>query len=264
MSVPAVSNISVYPIKSCAGIALSHAWVNDIGLSFDRRFVVSDDKGRFITGRTETSLCLVQVHLTDAGLVLTAPEMPPLRIEYAQLSSDTQDVTVWQDRIQAQRCHESADHWFSQYLRRPCHLLFFGVQSSRTVAECDTPLAFADSHPLLLISQGSLDDLNRRLPHAVSMSHFRPNIVVKNCEPFAEDQWRHIRVGDVAFELSGPCSRCIFTTVDPKTGCKHPQQEPLATLKGYRRSVTGSVLFGQNVIPLNAGPITLGDEVVVV
>ncbi|WP_448550792.1 MOSC N-terminal beta barrel domain-containing protein [Thalassotalea montiporae] len=256
-----LQEISVYPIKSTAGIQLSSSWVDPIGLPYDRRFVICDQNGQFITARTQPKLCLVQANLTPDGLMLTAPDMPLLAVRYSQCLDEYQHVTVWGDTILGQRSHESVDHWFSQFLGQPCHLLFFGEQSNRQVKNTTNPVAFADGYPLLLISQASLDDLNSRLKQPISMRQFRPNIVVQDCEPFAEDTWRHIRIGEVEFELTKPCTRCVFTTVDPDTGEKHGQLEPLATLKSYRQIAKGDVLFGQNLIPLNQGQIRFGDQV---
>ncbi|MFD2167527.1 MOSC N-terminal beta barrel domain-containing protein [Thalassotalea euphylliae] len=256
-----LEQISVYPIKSSAGIDLSSSWVDNIGLPFDRRFVVCDSKGQFITARTLPKMCLIQANLTHDGLVLTAPDMPLLHVQYQQCLDEYQHVTVWNDTILGQRCHEAVDHWFSQYIGQPVRLLYFGEQSTRHVKNSSNPVAFADGYPLLLISQGSLDELNRRLKHNVTMKHFRPNLVVSGCEPFAEDGWKHIRIGEVEFELTKPCSRCIFTTVEPTTAEKHPQMEPLSTLKSFRQVESGDVMFGQNIIPLNKGQVKQGDQV---
>ncbi len=265
-----LSQISIYPIKSTASIELSSSWVDDLGLSFDRRFILTDDKCQFITARTEPKLCLIQANLTATGLILTAPDMPKLIINYAQFSDLYQTVFVWKDHINAQQGNSEHHQWFSRYLNRPCQLLHFGELSKRNVPETSSrsnQLAFADGYPLLLISQASLDDLNKRSSLPVTMSQFRPNIVIDNCEAFAEDTWSHIRIGEVEFELRKPCSRCIFTTINPETGEKHLQQEPITTLKKYRQAadgdLRGEILFGQNLIPLNQGQIKVTDKVTV-
>ncbi|MFQ3194340.1 MAG: hypothetical protein ACI9N3_001158 [Colwellia sp.] len=267
MQLPSLQSLHIYPIKSAAGIALSNSWVDDFGLSFDRRFVLTDPSGLFITARTEPTLCLIKVNLSEQGLILTAPDMPALHISYHMLSKVYKDISVWDDGIKAQYGHKNYDLWFSQYLNKPCQLLYFGEQSQRYVRNSHKQVAFADGYPLLLLSQASLDDLNRKmslqLNQSVSMSQFRPNLVVDHCDAFAEDTWQHIRIGEVEFEISKPCSRCIFTTVNPKNAEKHPQQEPLTTLKNYRQVASGDVMFGQNLIALNQGSIKQGDEIVI-
>nr|WP_252729232.1 MOSC domain-containing protein [Aliiglaciecola lipolytica] len=142
-------------------------------------------------------------------------------------------------------------------------MVFFGEQSKRRVKNSDSEVSFADGYPFLVISQQSLNDLNSRLATPVTMSQFRPNLVIDNCAPFEEDNWKKIRIGEVEFEIMKSCSRCIFTTVDPITGEKNPQLEPLSTLQKYRKDKKGDVLFGQNLIALNSGNLSLNDEVVV-
>jgi uncharacterized protein YcbX/ferredoxin len=266
-----LSQISVYPLKSSAGIQLSNSWVDELGLSFDRRFVLTDDKYQFITARSEPKLCLIQANITATGLVLTAPDMPKLVINYQQLSNSYQTVSVWDDSINAQQGNHEHYQWFSRYLNRPCQLLHFGKLSERTIPKTSNrihQIAFADGYPLLLISQASLNDLNKRCPTAITMNQFRPNLVIDNCEAFEEDTWQHIRIGEVEFELTKPCTRCIFTNINPKTAREHVNQEPITTLKTYRQAaegeLKGEVLFGQNLVPLNQGQIKLTDTVTII
>ncbi|MEW6991793.1 YcbX family protein [Colwelliaceae bacterium 6441] len=265
MTSPFVQSLHIYPIKSTAGISLSTTWVDDFGLSFDRRFVLADLNGQFITARTQPNLCLIQSHLTPEGLVLTAPNMPVLEVKFANFSEQYHQVTVWQDTINSLYCHQMYDKWFSQYLNLPCQLHYFAEKSSRKVTNSERQVGFADGYPLLLISQASLDDLNHRInAHTVSMAQFRPNIVVNNTDAFAEDNWQFIKIGEVEFEISKPCSRCIFTTIDPNCAHKHLEQEPLTTLKKYRQVASGDVMFGQNLIALNQGQIKQGDNVTII
>ena len=259
-----LQNINIYPIKSSAGIELSSSWVEEHGLAFDRRFVVADLSGTFFTARTEPSLCLIQANLTASGLVLTAPDMPALIINYQQLTQNYVSVKVWNDTIDGQQASTDINQWFSEYLEKPCQLLFFGSQSKRFVKNKNTQVGFADGYPLLLISQASLEHLNSHYQTStptISMAQFRPNLVVNNCEAFAEDTWQHIRIGEVEFEITKPCTRCIFTTINPQTGEKHPQQEPLKTLMNYRQIDGGDVIFGQNLVALNQGQIKQGDQI---
>lgn len=271
MTSPIVQSLHIYPIKSTSGIALSHSWVDDFGLSFDRRFVVTDLDGQFITARTQPKLCLIQCYLTPDGLLLTAPNMPELEIVFANFSEQYHQVTVWNDQINALYCHQLYDKWFSQYLNLPCQLHFFAEKSSRQVKNKENQVGFADGYPLLLISQASLNDLNKRIAQRngdstntnVSMTQFRPNIVVNDTQAFDEDSWQRIKIGEVEFELTKPCSRCVFTTINPENAEKHPEQEPLSTLKTYRQVAKGDVMFGQNLIPLNKGQVKQGDKVTI-
>ena len=263
MSTINLAQINIYPIKSSAGIQLSTSWVDEYGLSSDRRFVITDNKGQFISARTEPKLCLIQANITATGLMLTAPNMPVLSINYRTFSQSYQNVSVWKDTISAQHCQANYDFWFSDYLNKPCQLLYFGDESKRLVKNKTSQVAFADGYPLLLISENSLADLNQRSGISFEMSRFRPNVVVAGCQAFAEDTWQRIRIGEVEFELTKPCSRCILTTVDPLTGEKHPNLEPLKSLKSYRKIASGDVMFGQNLVPLNQGQIKANDPIIV-
>jgi len=258
-----LQTISIYPIKSSSGIQLSSSWVEELGLAFDRRFVVASPTGEMFTARTEPRLCLIQSNLTANGINITAPGMPALLIEYAKLSDEYQQVTVWDSTIHSQKGAEQYNQWFTRYLGKPAQLLFFGENSERFVKNKNSQVGFADGYPLLLISQQSLADLNQKLSasNVVSMTQFRPNIVVDGCASFDEDTWKHIRIGEVEFEITTPCSRCIFTTINPETAEQHSQQEPLKTLMNYRQVESGDVMFGQNLVPLNQGQIKMGDKV---
>ncbi len=262
----ALQSISVYPIKSSSGIHLSNSWVEELGLSFDRRFIVANANGEMFTARTEPRLCLIQANLTSTGINITAPGMPILSIEYAKFSSEYQSVTVWKSDIKGQIAAEHYNQWFSRYLEQPCQLLFFGENSERYVKNKNSQVGFADGYPILLISQQSLAQLNQKLGanNRVTMSQFRPNLVVDGCDGFAEDTWKHIRIGEVEFEVTSPCSRCIFTTINPETAETNKLQEPLTTLKTFRQVEDGDVMFGQNLVPLNQGQIKLGDKVEVI
>lgn len=260
-----LAQISIYPIKSTRAINLSDAWVEEKGLSFDRRFVLVKPDGQFITARTHRKLLFIQSTLTPYGINVVAPDMPALHIHYSNFEAEYQSIQIWNDSIEAQICSQLYDNWFSDFLGEPCRLVFCGDQSYRNVSRRTSQVSFADGYPLLIISQASLSDLNKRLNQqdmpSVAMSHFRPNIVVNNTKAFAEDGWKHIRIGEVEFEVVKPCTRCVLTTVDPNTAVESPYKEPLKTLGQYRRDEKGEVNFGQNLVALNQGKISLGDTV---
>ncbi|WP_299195667.1 MOSC domain-containing protein [uncultured Amphritea sp.] len=257
-----LSQISVYPIKSTAAIDLSRSAVTSMGLAFDRQFVLCDANGKFITARTRPQLLTVHTALLHNGMMISARDAAPLTLVYADFSSRYDNISIWKDSISALYCGEQAEQWFSQYLQQPCKLYFFGSQSSRPVShKPDNQVAFADGYPLLLISEASLADLNQRCKSTVRMEQMRPNLVVKNCDAYAEDSWKRIKIGEVEFEVVKPCGRCILTTTDPLTLQRNPDREPLSVLKRYRRGRDGEAHFGQNLIPLNQGIISLNDPV---
>ncbi|MDO6562189.1 MOSC domain-containing protein [Amphritea sp. 1_MG-2023] len=259
---PSLSAITVYPIKSTAPVSLSRSSVTATGLAFDRQLVLCNEQGKFLTARTHPQLLTVKTALLPGGLMISAPGVEPLTLEYAALSQQYDEINVWHDQIRARYCGESAQRWFEALMQQPCKLYLFGEQSERAVS--DKPahqVAFADGYPLLLISQASLDDLNQRCQSTVLMQQMRPNLVIEHCEAYAEDSWKRIRVGEVEFEIVKPCGRCILTTTDPTTLQRNPDREPLSVLKKYRKGRDGEAHFGQNLIALNHGIISLDDPI---
>ena len=254
-----LSDIYIYPIKSVKAISQPAAQVEEKGLSFDRRYMLVDLEGGFITGRTQPKLTQVDVQFSQKKLQLSAPGMPQLAVDPSLFSAETLTSQIWLDKVNAVHCHQDYDNWFSEYLQQPCQLVFFAEHSLRKVKNRETRVAFADGYPLLLINQASVDLLNGKLDKPVTPLHFRPNIVIKGDIAFAEDSWSRIKIGEVEFEVSKPCSRCLFTNVDPQTGIAE-QNEPLATLAKFRYH-NGEIDFGQNLIPLNSGLIRAGDKV---
>jgi len=256
---PILSDLHIYPVKSTAGLRLERTFVEQAGIAFDRRFVVADGQGHFLTARKYPSLLRVQATPTSDGLILGAAGQANIRLRYSEFSQDYRQVRIWEDEVQGQPCSPAADRWLSDYLGVECQLLYFGPASSRfTALSPEAPVAFADGYPLLLISQGSLDDLAERTPAQIRMSQFRPNLVITGCEPYAEDHWKRIRIGSLELALVKPCSRCVMVNLDPDSAERHPQQEPLRTLATYRRGDKGQVYFGQNLVPLNDAVLEVG------
>jgi uncharacterized protein YcbX len=260
-----VTEINIYPIKSTRRIALPQSEVLPRGLPWDRRWMLVDAEGRFITARQHPTLALVQTDVEDDMLRVSVAGRKMLRLTLQPPDGRIVHVTVWKDRCDAVLAGAEADAWFSDYLGLTCRLVQMSDELVRGVnpdyGQAGDEVSFADGFPLLLISEASLNDLNSRLQTPVSMRRFRPNLVVDGERAYQEDQWRRIRVGDVEFEGVKNCSRCVFTTIDPDTGVKHPDKEPLRTLGSYRRKPQGGVYFGQNLIPRSGGVIHVGDKV---
>ena len=262
MSDVSLSSIHVYPLKSTAGITLDRSYVDLSGLSFDRRFILSDLDGDFISARKHPQLLHFRTALLPDGLHIVAPDGDSITVHIPELFQNYRQVNVWGTEINAQLCGMQFDEWFSNKLDIACQLLYFGDQSERgTPRFPDKPVAFADGYPLLLISEASLADLSDRAGIQFDMRQFRPNIVVNGCDPFAEDGWSSIKIGEVIFDVVKPCTRCVMTTYNPDTLERFAKSEPLKTLATYRRNDKGEVDFGQNIIPRNEGIIQLGDKV---
>ncbi len=260
-----LTEINIYPIKSTRRIALEESEVLARGLPWDRRWMLVDVEGRFITARKYPSLAAVQTRLDDAALHVGAQGCPELVLPLRAMPREAVTVSVWRDQCEAVPAGDEADAWFSDYLGVECRLVRMTDELVRGVdpdfGRPGDEVSFADGFPMLLISEASLRDLNSRLEQPVSMRRFRPNLVVDGEAPYAEDGWRRIRIGEVEFEGVKNCSRCVFTTVDPDRGVRDPSGEPLRTLGRYRRRPEGGVYFGQNLIPRSGGVLRLGDPV---
>lgn len=258
-----------YPLKSCAGETLERAQVHEEGLAGDRRFMLARPDGRFTTARTHPWLELMQVQVGAGAVVLRFPGHPDLELARSDFGLAPFATVVWGDRFEALTTTREADAWCSVVLGEPAHLLCIGERSPRYRPSIEQRVGFADGYPLLLIGEGSLADLNGRLaesqagpqtkPHV--MAQFRPNLVVAGSDPFAEDGWQRLRIGEVELGVAEPCARCAMITVDPATGTFLPGKEPLKTLATYRRGDKGKVLFGQNLVVLKEGSLKVGDEV---
>ncbi len=261
---PVLSRLFIHPLKSTRGLSLRQATVEPLGLVHDRRWMLVRPEGTFITGRELPSLVLVSAEPFAEGLRVSAPGMPALEVPIPPAQSPRLEVTIWGDRCSAARAAPETERWFSHYLGEPVFLVYVDGRMERPVdpryAAPEDRVGFADGFPLLLLSQASLEALNRRLPRPVTVEHFRPNLVVEGCEPFAEDTWKRLRVGEVELEVVKPCARCVFTTVDPATGQKAGDGEPLRTLATFRRTGT-KVLFGQNIMVRRLGVLHVGDAV---
>ena len=264
MTVIEVSGLFVYPVKSCAGIALDEARVTTTGFDYDRRWMVVGDDGRFLSQRQHPALARVRVRLNGEFLQLDAPNVAQLEIPLEETTGPTRRVTVWKDECAAIDEGQSAAEFFSSFLQVGARLVRLADENSRplgtSTAQPGDRVSFADAYPFLLLSEASLDGLNRRLSLPLPMDRFRPNIVVRGCPAHAEDGWSSVRIGDVDFRVVKPCARCVVTTTNQETGERGP--EPLRTLSTYRL-FDGEVNFGQNLIHVGRGTVRLGAQVVV-
>ncbi|MEF3019897.1 hybrid-cluster NAD(P)-dependent oxidoreductase [Vibrio mimicus] len=261
MSTGHLSQINVFPVKSLGGIALSSAWVEKQGLTFDRRFMLALSDGSMVTARKFPQMVLIKTALRHDGVLFSAQGHPSLTIRYADFKLQPVPAQVWADNFTAYTTTDEADDWFSTVLGIRVELLYSGEQSNRVREKVGHNVSFADGYPMLVISQASLDELNRRSPEFHSMDQFRTNLVVSGTEPFDEDSWKRIRIGEVEFEAVKPCERCILTTVEVKKGAFRPTKEPLRTLSQFRANERGGVFFGQNLVAKNEGMIRAGDPI---
>lgn len=271
-----LSELNIYPIKSTRGAAVGSVDLTPRGLLGDRRWMLVDESGNFLTQRQYSVLSLIDVEFTETHLLVRVVDVERLaEYSYASLSAlaelnvtinsagELQRVHIWADKVDAFDCGAEAAQWFSDLLGQSVRLVYQADQHLRAVdpvyGKENDVVSFADGFPLLLISEASLQCLNEKLKNKVLMNRFRPNIVISGCEPHAEDTWKKLRINNIVMDVVKPCSRCVIPSIDPTTGQK--DSEILRVLTQYRRGEDGKIYFGQNLIHQSSGCLTVGDLV---
>ncbi len=265
-----VSGLFLYPVKSLRGLAVDSAAVDALGFVGDRRFMVVDGHGQFLTQRTIPRMALIETALTAHELILRTPQTGSCAVPLqASAPARIIPVRVWKsDGLLAEDCGEEVAAWLSDFLRGPSRLVRIGEKFTRPIlkpgkAQPGDIVNFADGYPFLVIGEASLADLNARLAAPLPMNRFRPSIVVTGSEAFAEDTWTRFQAGGITFRTAGPCARCVVTTTDQLTAERG--KEPLRTLATYRRDTEDptDVNFGQNLIhETKSGSLRVGDPVI--
>lgn len=262
-----LSEIWIYPVKSLGGIALKEAKVTHRGLENDRRWMLVDEHGIFITQRECPELALFQTEIDADFLKIThkGNQSETLKISLADEDSKPKNkvsVMVWEDEVEVNEVSIAVNDWFTEKLGFVAKLLYMPEESQRKVdpnyaVNVANITSFSDGFPYLIIGQASLNDLNSRLEIPLSMKRFRPNFVFTGGEAYEEETWYKFTIGSLDFYGVKPSGRCVITTVNPEAG-KFAGKEPLYTLSKYRK-VDNKVLFGQNVIAKELGNIAVGD-----
>jgi hypothetical protein len=267
-----VSSLHIYPVKALRGLSAEAVDVEPRGIAGDRRRMIVDDEGIFITQREVPALATLTVEEDGHGPLLRGPT-GMLRL-HPPRGRHRRRVRVWNDVVEAMSGDPETDARLSDWVGQPVALVHMDEKAHRPVDpawHAGAETSFADGFPLLVVGTASLQALNTRMSErgavAVPMARFRPNLVVETDEPFVEDRWARIAVGDVELDFVKPCARCVVTTTDQVTGRVAEDKEPLATLATFRRSrdrrVPG-VLFGWNAVPRGGGGMRVGQPVEVV
>jgi len=257
-----IQNLYLYPIKSLGGISVQEAQVEERGFKYDRRWMLVDQSGEFLTQRQHPQLALLQVALSESELSVFSKVDPSRKISFdLEMNSGKElQVSVWGDVVTALQVAPAVSAWFSDFLGMNVELVLMPESSHRKLdpryAVQEESVSFADGMPYVMIGQSSLDELNGRLADPVGMDRFRPNLVFSGGEAYAEDQFKQLQIGEVEFQVVKPCARCVMITVDQEKGTKG--KEPLATLATYR-SQGSKVYFGQNAVALAPGMVRVGD-----
>ncbi|HEY2981657.1 MAG TPA: MOSC N-terminal beta barrel domain-containing protein [Anaerolineales bacterium] len=255
-----LSSLTYFPIKSCRGFDVQSALAARAGLAHDRQMMVVTPEGAHLTQREHHRLALVVPALADGCVQLSAPDFDSIQIPIST-SGATVPVNIRDSKgVQAVDQGDEAAAWFSAWLNADVRLVHIADGYQRLVdpqyaVRADDHTGFTDGFPILIASEESLADLNARLETPIPMNRFRPNLVIRGCEPFAEDTWKRIRIVDLEMAVVKACARCVVTTIDKET--LETSREPLKTLATYRKQKRG-VMFGQNVIPLGDGSLEVG------
>ena len=257
-----LSEIVIYPVKSCAGVSVPSAKLTDRGLEGDRRFMVVDASGAFVTQRGFPKLARVQARFVGAQLELSL-DGAGVAVAAEPKGAGLQ-VKVWRSTVSAVDCGDEVAAWFSALLGAPMRLVYMPTSTGRTMnvdyAAEHEKVSFADGYPYLLTLESSLSELNARLSEPVPMDRFRPNLVLRGGKPWEEDAYDRLRIGALGFRVAKPCARCVIVTTEQDTGVQ-ASKEPLRTLATYRTRDLG-VIFGQNLIADRTdGVLTVGDAV---
>lgn len=258
-----LTEIIIYPIKSLGGISLNSSFAGKRGLQYDRRYLLVDEKGMFITQRDLAQLALLKLSFTETGFnVLNSSDNSFITIPFESNSGTKIRVQIWDDLCTALVVDKKLDEWFSEILKIKCSLVYMPDDEERVVEKTyettEHIVSFADAYPYLIIGRSSLDDLNKRLEQPVPMNRFRPNFVFTGGNPYDEDAWKYFKIANVHLKAVKPCARCVITTTDQQTAER--SNEPLKTLSKYRK-FNGKVMFGMNVICNQEGIVSIGDKI---
>jgi len=267
-----ISQLFIYPVKSCAGIEVSASRMTPTGLEFDREWMIVDQEGQFLTQRQIPHMVWITPTLTADALILNAPQQPEISIPLTQCGRSL-NVTVWRDTLAADDMGDDVAAWLDRYLAVPgkqYRLVRFAPQARRVsatewTAGIEFPNKFSDGFAALVVTQQALDDINARLVAAghdpVSMLRFRPNIVLEGLEAHSEDDLDTLRIhtasGLIELGMAKPCPRCPIPDIDPFTA--HTSPTVSQTLQTYRAlpSMQGAICFGMNSVVKNGTGHTL-------
>ncbi|OAP40624.1 sulfurase [Sinorhizobium glycinis] len=266
-----VTGLNIYPLKSGRAVPLTAVTVNLDGLAGDRRFMVVEPDGQFITQRELQALAKVEATHIESGVHL---KMNANEVSVRFDPDNRLDVRVWSSDVNAAVADDGTNETLSAWFGRPVKLVYMDEVAERFVgaewAGIAAPVGFADGFPVLITTTGSLADLNRTLAdkgqEPVGMERFRTNILIDCDESWAEDVWESLEIAGIVFDLVKPCARCIMTTQDQRTGERiggNPIQGLAEKRMSADRRVPG-VLFGWNAVPRGEGIVKLGDEAKVV
>lgn len=259
-----VHALFLYPVKSLAGIPVDSFSLDDFGPVGDRRWMIVSENGQFVTQRLNPELAMVATRFDGPDVIITIPGEGEFRLAPLAKGAEAASVRVWRDQVEVLSGPTNAADALSRFCGKNLYFVYMSDETFRRVDPGWVPayrrVSFADGFPFLVTNQASLEDLNSRLDQPVDMRRFRPNLVISGAGAWDEDRWTSLSIRDVSLSLVKPCSRCVMTTVDPDTGARSSDRQPLETLASYRQT-PGGVIFGLNGVHNTNGLLSVGDPV---
>ncbi|KAL0912300.1 hypothetical protein M5K25_018264 [Dendrobium thyrsiflorum] len=265
-----LKSITIYPIKSCGGFSVSCWPLVNSGLKYDREWLLRGSNGEILTQKKVPRLCHIHtfVDLEQESLHLESQfckDTLQISLQKDLSSSLSEEMNVYGERYLVYMYGNEVNEWFARAISHPCtfvrcassmHRSCVRKADNRLCRDVQSQLNFTNEAQFLLISEGSLNDLNDRLrlnvqecvtehgrPLIVDAMRFRPNLVISGAEAYVEDNWETVHIGKAQFSSLGGCNRCQMINIDQESGEVQKSKEPLATLASYRR-VQGKILFG--------------------
>lgn len=254
-----IQSLHIYPLKGAKGISLKTMDIVKTGPQWDRKWMLIDKENDFISQRKSSKLCLLEQEITDNHLVLKAPMMENLEIPLINEHKDLTEITLFKKNTTACLVGNFFDEWLSTFLESEVRLVVSPQEPSRFTSGNHGPkteILFPDGYPFLLTAQETLDELNAKLDEPVTMSRFRPNIVISGANANDEESWKSFKIGNINFDSAKACTRCVVISIDQETGKKN--NDIVRTLNSYRKK-DGSIIFGRNLMHDSSGSINVGD-----
>ncbi len=262
-----ITDLFIYPVKSTFRISLNQCVVEQDGFEHDRRFAIINEQGRIITARENNKLFKIKTKINADHLMILGQEELEFKIDLKNSNIQKKEVTIFKDLLSVKLVDHEVNAWLSNILEESAQLVCTDEINRRMMKlkyngkETDS-IGFKDASAIHLISEDSVKALNEQLDEPVSIDHFRPNIVIKGIDAYAEDNWKKLKIGDCQFDVAIKTARCPMININPNSQEININKEPLKTL-AKTRSEDNKVNFGIYLIPRKLGHIKLSDRIVV-
>ena len=264
-----IDALYTYPLKSAKAIPLDKTEILNTGFESDRSFGIINIENVLLTAREKPRLLQIGISYIDSVLEITVPDQEPCSVDLSRVATKSIQVTLFKERVNAKLIARVVNEYLSNFLREKVRLISIDSNALRNIKEehngqPDDVISFSDVAPIHLVNTTSLEDLNSKLEQPLLATRFRPNIVVTGVDAYAEEDWKHIKIGECEFEVIIATERCALVNIDPVRLQKHPKQEPLRTLAKNTRGGSDKANFGVYLVPRKLGAISASDTLEVV